>query len=146
MPVADLGFVHDDDVGQLRREQVMRAAPAGDALTITTVPDSRAIRAASMAVAIGISSCSRTSLSEMTALASPESTVSRALAPGATTMMFSPAESTAIDGRSAGTGHLDAALQPDRWPGDGHAAGRLRNVIERGDQLHPAPARAAATA
>ena len=70
---------------------------------MTTAPAARATRAAAMAVAIGISNCSSTtSLSAMTARTSAESTLKCALAPGATTMVFSAAESTMMHRRAAG--------------------------------------------
>ena len=106
MPFARLGLVDHDDVGQFgQRQQVVGSAPAGDALTITTAPAARATRAAATAVAIGISSCSSTtSLSAMTARTSAEVTLRWALAPGATTMVFSAAASTMITAEPLGPG------------------------------------------
>ena len=68
-----------------------------------------------MAVAIGISNCmSTTSLSAITARTSAESTLRCALAPGATTMVFSAAASTVIDRRCrSGPAALTDAVQPD---------------------------------
>ena len=64
---------------------------------MTVTPAERASRAAAVAVAIGISNCSNnTSHSAMGRRDAAESSVSSPFAPGATTMKFSPAESTTI--------------------------------------------------
>ena len=62
---------------------------------MTVAPAEWASRAAAVATATGISNCSNnTSQSATSPRSVVESSVSLPLAPGATTMMFSPAEST----------------------------------------------------
>ena len=62
---------------------------------MTVTPAERAARAAAVAVATGISNCSNNTSQSATSLRNTAgSSVSPLLAPGATTMMFSPAEST----------------------------------------------------
>ena len=105
---------------------------------MTTAPAARATRAAATAVAIGISNCiSTTSLSAITARTSAGSTLRCALAPGATTMVFSAAASTMIAAEPLGPGSGDHAVEPD-VVGAQVGAQLLGGGVgaERGDELH----------
>ena len=115
---------------------------------MTIAPAARATRAAAIAVAIGISNCSSTtSLSAMTARMSAESTLRCALAPGATTMLFSAAASTTMTAVPLGPGSVDHTVEPDvvgaRWARSCSAAESLPSAAT---SCTDAPARAAATA
>jgi hypothetical protein len=82
-------------------------------LTITTAPAAWATPAAATAVAIGISSCSSTtSLSAITVRMSADATLRWALAPGATTMVFSADESTINTAEPLGPGRLTTPSRP----------------------------------
>ena len=105
---------------------------------MTIAPAARATRAAAIAVAIGISSCSSTtSLSAMTARTSAEFTLNCAFAPGATTMLFSAAASTTMAAVPLGPGSVTTPSSPTSLAlqvcaqllGGGVAA-------QRGDELH----------
>ena len=105
---------------------------------MTTASAARATRAAAIAVAIGISSCSSTtSLSAMTARMSAEFTLRCALAPGATTMVFSAAESTTMAAVPLGPGRVTDAVQPDVVAAQVGAKLLGRGIAaERGDELY----------
>ena len=97
---------------------------------MTTAPAARATRAAAIAVAIGISNCSSTtSLSAMTARMSAEFTLRCALAPGATTIVFSAAASTTMTAEPLGPGRLTTPSSPTslarRWARSCSAAASL---------------------
>lgn len=122
----------------------LRSWPAGEALTMTTASADWAARAAASAVATGISNW----VNSTSQLATAEGTGVRcALAPGATSTVFSALASTTIIAVPLGPGTVTVLSSPTalarRWARSWAAAGSSPNAPEN---CTCAPARAAATA
>lgn len=126
------------------RAKELRSWPAGEALTMTTASADWAARAAASAVATGISNW----VNSTSQLATAEGTGVRcALAPGATSTVFSALASTTIIAVPLGPGTVTVLSSPTalarRWARSWAAAGSSPNAPEN---CTCAPARAAATA
>ncbi len=122
----------------------LRSWPAGEALTMTTASADWAARAAASAVATGISNW----VNSTSQLATAEGTGVRcALAPGATSTVFSALASTTIIAVPLGPGTVTVLSSPTALRAGGPAAGRRLDRRRMHRRTVPArPARAAATA
>ena len=105
---------------------------------MTVAPASRAWRAATNAVATGISNCSNTTSASATmSRRCGESSVRCALAPGATTIMFSPPAPTTTTAVPLGTGSVTTPVGSDAVGAQVVEQRPARRVVaDRGHQRH----------